>query len=61
MWDDEALYFQRESMENKILHHLMKSTLTKEIDQTKCIKIDDIVSLIQSLDTLLAWVDMDPF
>jgi hypothetical protein len=40
---------------------LMESTLTKEIDQTKCIKIDDIVSLIQSLDTLLAWVDMDPF
>jgi hypothetical protein len=61
MWDDEALYFQRESMENKILHHLMESTLTKKIDQTKCIKIDDIVSLIQSLDTLLAWVDMDPF
>jgi hypothetical protein len=61
MWDNEALYFQRESMENKILHHLMKSTLTKEFDQTKCIKIDDIVSLIQSLDTLLAWVDMDPF
>jgi hypothetical protein len=54
MWDDEALYFQRESMENKILHPLMESTLTKEIDQTKCIEINDIVSLIQSLDTLLA-------
>jgi hypothetical protein len=41
-------------MENKILHPLMESTLTKKIGQTKCIEIDDIVSLIQSLDTLLA-------
>jgi len=31
----------------------MGSTLTKKIDQTKNIKINDTVSLIQSLDTLL--------
>jgi hypothetical protein len=31
----------------------MESTIAKEIDQTKCIEIDDIVSLIQSLDALL--------
>jgi hypothetical protein len=40
-------------MKNKILHPLMERTLAKEIDQTKCIEIDDSVSLIQSLDTLL--------
>jgi hypothetical protein len=37
-------------MENKILHPLMESALTKEIDQTKCIEIIDIASLIQSLE-----------
>jgi len=40
-------------MEKKILHPLMKSTLTMEIDQTKCTEINDIVSLIWSSDTML--------
>jgi hypothetical protein len=40
-------------MENKALHPLMENTLAKEIDQTKCIEIEDTVSMIQFLDTLL--------
>jgi hypothetical protein len=40
-------------MENKTLHPLMESTLAKEIDQAKCIEIDDTISLIQFLDALL--------
>jgi hypothetical protein len=53
MWDDKAQYFQKENMENKILHPLMESTLTKKIDQTKYTKIDNVVSLIRSSDTVL--------
>jgi hypothetical protein len=40
-------------MENKILHPLMESTLTKKIDQTKFIEINDTVSLLQFSDTLI--------
>jgi hypothetical protein len=45
--------FKDKAWKTKILYPLMESTLAKEIDQTKCIEIDDIVSLIHSLDTLL--------
>jgi hypothetical protein len=46
MQDGEAPYFEKQSMENKMLHPLMESTLTKEKIQTTNIEMHDFVTLI---------------